>query len=474
VSESSKPPRVIGVTVLPEYIQSEGVDGVLDNLARAGATIVATSPYVMEPADEQTGSREPPADAEAGKVRLLDRPLWGKRELWVRTAPSFVPDKSLYQGLSYQPAEPSELTRRDGHLVADFIRAAHDRGLRVYFQVMAAIPPGYRVQFGGPTADDTPRLPDGRLPGKRVDKNGSLASEQIVAYQHALIRDLLRAYPDIDGLRFDWPEYPPYLLDSVFLDFSPHAEAAARRFDLDFERLRRDAQSLYDFLHGGLNDELLGSLVEPGGGRFVLLRLLADHPGVADWLRFKSLLSEELLTGFRRVMDEASPRKIDLAPSAFPPPWSLASGFDFRRAANCCDAVAVKLYGMHWAMMLRFYGQQLLAANSRVSEPALVRALVALLDIADDAGLATLDDYHYPEPDEPHPMGREAQIRKIRQAQQQAGDCPIHVLAHGYGPADDFRRRIRAAIDAGPHGFWVNRYGYLSDEKLEIIGEQVR
>ena len=22
---------------------------------------------------------------------------------------------------------------------------------------------------------------------------------------------------------------------------------------------------------------------------------------------------------------------------------------------------------------------------------------------------------------------------------------------------------------ASPHGFWVNRYGYLSDEKLEII-----
>lgn len=461
---------LVGITVLPEYIQSEGVEPLLDNLQRAGVTAVATSPYVMEPADEATGSREPPADAEAGSVRLLDRPLWGRRELWVKTAPSWEPDKTLYHGLRYQPAATTPLTREQGHVVADFIAAARGRGLKGYFQVMAAIPPGYRVQFGGPTEDDTPRLPDGRLPGKRVDKNGSLASEEIIAYQHALIRDLLQTYGDLDGIRFDWPEYPPYLLDSVFLDFSSHAEAAAGRLGLDFARMRSDVQALYDKLHGRLTDADLAAWSQRDDGRERVLRYLAEHPGVADWLRFKSLLSEELLAGFRRVMDDASPRKIELAPSAFPPPWSLASGFDFSLAAKHCDAVAVKLYGMHWAMMLRFYGEQLLAANKGLSEAALVRALVAILDIADDQGLPTLDDYRYPEPDQPHPMGDKAQVRKIAQAQADAGTCPIHVLAHGYGPIDDFRRRIRVAREASPHGFWVNRYGYLSDEKLDIIG----
>ena len=84
--------RLVGITVLPEYFQFETVEAVLDNLVkRAGVTAIATSPYVMAEADQQTGSREPPIDAGAGKVRLLDRPLWGKRELWVRTAPSFRP-----------------------------------------------------------------------------------------------------------------------------------------------------------------------------------------------------------------------------------------------------------------------------------------------------------------------------------------------------------------------------------------------
>ena len=72
--------RFLGVTVLPEYIQSEGVGGVLDNLVeKVGANAVATSPYLMEEADHKTGNREPPVDAGAGAVRLLDRPLFGKR-----------------------------------------------------------------------------------------------------------------------------------------------------------------------------------------------------------------------------------------------------------------------------------------------------------------------------------------------------------------------------------------------------------
>src|SRR5438105_11194733 len=247
--------RLVGITVLPEFLQVEGVDPVLDNLVmKARANAVTTSPYVMEVADERTGVREPPDDAGAGAVRLLDRPLWGKRELFVRTAPSFVPSKQLYAGLRYQPAEPNDLTSRDGHVVHDFIRAAQSRHLKVYLQVQAAIPPGYRVQFGGPTDDDRPRLPDGRLPPKRLAKNGSLGSKHISEYTQALIRDLCRVYPDIDGIRFDWPGYPPYLLDDFFLDFSEPARVAAERLGFDFDRMRRDGLALYEKFHGGLTD----------------------------------------------------------------------------------------------------------------------------------------------------------------------------------------------------------------------------
>jgi len=124
--------------------------------------------------------------------------------------------------------------------------------------------------------------------------------------------------------------------------------------------------------------------------------------------------------------------------------------------------------------MLRFYGNALLAANPRVSQELLARALVRWFDIADDNGLPRLEDYSYPETDVPHPVGLRAQARKIAEAQAEAGDTPIYALAHGYGPVDDFRRRLKVAWEAGPHGVWINRYGYLSDEKLAVIGEVCR
>lgn len=464
--------RFLGVTVLPEYIQREGIDGVLDNLVnKVGANAVATSPYLMEEADKQTGNREPPADAGAGAVRLLDRPLFGKREVWVTTAPSFVPNKALYEGLRYQPAEPTSLTERQGHLIHDFIRAAHRAGLKAYFQVQAAIPPGYRVQFGGPVDDDRARLPDGRIPPKRLAKNGSLASPEILGYEHALIRDLIKQYPDLDGLRFDWPEYPPYFLDSVFLDFSEHARLAAERLGFDFGVMRRDVGGFYERLHGALTDEQLAGWAEGDGGRYGLLRLLSDHPGIGEFVRFKAALVADMLAGFRRVMNDAGGEHMEMLPNAFPPPFTIASGMDFKRVAQHSTAISVKLYTMHWPMILRFYGDQIREANPGLSDGPLVRALVNLLDIADDGGLPTLNDYRYPPPDVPHSVGPEAQARKIAQAQRDAGDTPIYVLAHGYGPLADYRARMQVAWQAATHGMWVNRYAYLTDEKLAALGE---
>ncbi|MGP1396305.1 MAG: hypothetical protein ACTS3R_12405 [Inquilinaceae bacterium] len=464
--------RTVGIVVMPDYFQTEGVDAVLDTLiGRAGVTAVCTAPYVSEPCGDDSGSREPPPDAGAGGVRLLDRPLWGRRELRIRTAPSFAPERSFYEGLRYQPPVPDDLTVRDGAIVGRFLVAARARGLKTYVQIMAAAPPGYRVQLAGVTDDDQPRLPDGRLPVGRVDGNGSLASPNIQAYTTALIRDLCRAYPDVDGFRVDWPEYPPYSMDSLFLDFSGHAMTAAKEFGIDAEAMRRDALSLYRTLHGGLTDAMVDRWTGPGGWDAVM----AAYPGIGDLLRLKASLCGALLDGFRAALDDAAgPGAKELIPNAFPPPWSRASGMHFERLAGKCDGFAVKLYTMHWPMMLRFYGDQLLAANPGLSSATLARALIRATDVADDWPVASVADFAYPEPDEAHPAGLAAQARKVAEARRRAGATPVYVLAHGYGPAEDVRRRVRLAHEASGGRIWVNRYGYLSDEKLDIIGAETR
>lgn len=454
--------RFAGVTLMPEYIQNEGVDGVLDNLMkRANVTAVATSPYVMEPADEKTGSREPPIDADAGKVRLLDRPLWGKRELYVRTAPSFTPNLALYRGLRYQPPTPTDLTKKHGPIVREFVQRAKKRGLKVYLQVQAAIPPGYRVQFGGPNVEDRPRLPSGNVPKRRLANNGSLASPHIIDYHCALLKDLAQAYPEVDGLRVDWPEYPPYFLDDAFLDFNDAVRPMAARFDIGFERMRADTARFYHLLHGGLTDSMLRDR-----SRYSLIEWATEYPGVVDLLRCKALLAENLLHAFRAAL----PKEKELMPNAFPPPLSLLSGMDFARAAPYSSAISVKLYTMHWPMMLRFWGEQLRISNPQVSETAITSALEYWLELSGMPGARKVSDHRYPEPDQPHPVSDAAMADKIRTARLASPKVPVIALAHGYGPLADFRRRLKIAYEAAGKKVWVNRYGYLSNAKLDAIG----
>lgn len=454
--------RLIGVTMMPEFIQNEGVDGVLRSLVdRAGVTAITTSPYVMEPADEKSGSREPPVDAGAGKVRLLDRPLWGKRELWVRTAPSFTHDLKLFDGLRYQPAAASDLTRQKGGLIKEFIKEAQRRKVKVFFQVQAAIPPGYRVQFGGPAPEDKPLLPDGRTAPRTLANNASLGSREVRSYLSSLIRDILRVYPEIDGLRLDWPEYPPYFLDDLFLDFSPHAVAGATRAGLKFKEVRDEAQEWYGRLHG----KLTNANVEKEIAAFAKLR-------GGSWRRIKEAMVFTLTQEAREAMDEAGGRGKELIMNAFPPPFSEWAGMTPPLAAAAgASGISVKFYTMHWPMMLRFYCEAMLAKNPGLDERKLVPAVARWLQIADDDRFKTLADCRYPEPEEPHPAGPKVIAAKLYAARHFARNFAVYGLAHGYGPVADFRSRLKAVYDNSGGRLWINRYGYLSDAKLDAIKE---
>ena len=203
-----------------------------------------------------------------------------------------------------------------------------------------------------------------------------------------------------------------------------------------------------------------------------LTDLMLEYPGFADLARFKARLSAELVAGYRQTLNDAGASHMALVPNLFPWPWSLASGAGtYRQIATHSAALAVKLYGMHWKMMIRFYADQLQAANPSLDSRLLVRALLSLLDIMDEPASDNPSDYGYPAPDEPHGVGVGAQQRKIRVAREYAEDTPVMALAHGYGPVDDLRARLIAVRDSQPEGIWINRYGYLSDAKLEVVGD---
>lgn len=473
------PSCTLGITVMPEWFQSEGIDVVLDNLQAAGASALVTSPYLLEVAPAGDGAREPPPDGDAGGVRPLDRPLWGARECWVHTAPSLVHDLHRYKGLRYQPSAPGRLTQAHPRLIDDVIDAAQRRGIAVYLQVMAASPPGYRVQFSGAVAQDQCLGPDGQPHPHRVDRNASLASSHLRDYGAALLAELAQRYPGVHGFRVDWPEYPPYDLRSALFDFNPQAHPALR------------AQGVDPVAYAGLVSEQLARWqLAARAGAVHGVSAVREQLAAAGWDGFfsdsgdgaplwasKRASVASMLRCYRQALDRVpGPRRM-FEPQVFPAPLSDFSGVDWAALAETADAVGVKLYTMHWPMMARYWARDLVGAGDAQALDVVTAAMADFLGFCDDP----LPDgalLHYPPPDTPHPVGRHAQVFKLQQARQAAAPVPVIAFTHSYGTPDDVHRRIQTAASAladdQPARLWVNRYGYLSDAKLANLGSMMR
>jgi len=460
--------QVLGITVLGDFILSEGVGNVLQNLQQAGVTAVACNPTVTAAADEQSGSFQPPIDA-GSSPRIFDRPLFGQHSLWVRSGVSYEPDKTCYRDCPYTSRQPNDLTREHGHVIQEFVEGAVAAGIKVYFQLGAAQPSGLRDE-------DRPCWPSGELMRDRMADTGSLASEAIRSYNRCYVRDLVKAYPLVSGFRIDWPEYPCYTFTEVFQDFSPHVARWAAEHEFDFVAIQNDVNRFLEYLKNDLSAESLRSIVSFDSGASALAATLAQieemFPGVNRWLELKAALSSDLIQSWKDIVQEEGGDDLELTAHAFMPPYTQLTGLDFSAAARIADSVSPKFYTMHWSLMIKFWGDALLAANRSLDEQSLVPALVRLTDIADQPAGCKMADYGYPHPDQPHPVPDPPQLRKLATVREQMGNQATLVpLVHGYGPLADVRRRLGLVIESAADGVWINRYGYLSDDKIAMIRE---
>ena len=465
----------LGVTVMPEWFQHEGIDAVLDRLQAIGATAIATSPYVMAACAEGEGGREPPADGDAGRVRPLDRPLWGRRELWVRTAPSFEHDLARYRGLRYQPSPADALTHAHGDWLDTLLDAAGARGVNVYLQVMAASPPGYRVQFSNALAEDQCLGPDGLPHDRRVDRNASLASAQVVAYVATLLVELAQRYPGAAGFRLDWPEYPPYDFRSALFDFNPAAQGELARAGHDPIAIAAGVAVWAAQLGAAARTAAARG---PAATRAALLAanwqaLTANDGPLVALYDAKRRAALALLRACRTALDGVPGPRRRLEPQIFPPPLHRISGFPVDVLAGVADAVGVKLYTMHWPMLSRYWARDLLAGAGGERElnaaTAAVADLFGFTDALDPDGAAL----RYPEPREAHPVGARAQRDKLLAAASLMNGIPVRAFVHSYGPAADVMQRFAIAAATGLP-LWINRYGYLSDAKLDGLVRRIQ
>lgn len=466
--------KTLAVYCWSPHIQAEGVNAVLDNLQEANVGAVSTTVYVAEPTEPGPDARrEPPEDGGRGLSRIVDRPLWGKQEQYLRVGPAFEHDRTLYDNCKlYSPAEPNDLTTNEGHVVSEFISEAKRRGMTTFIQLSPSGRPPIRENLTEQQLDsESPRLPDGSTPGERMVNFPPLASAELQSYNTAMVKDVLNAYPELDGLLLDRMEQSVYSFDDAFVDFGAHAEQFANENGFDFDALRSSAQSAIDSLQNLTNADIAG--VRSGSDvPYMLAAALRDSPGLAELLRFRSSLTASYLASLRMAADSVR-HGVQLVPITFPPPLSLLTGVNFSAYSSSADAVMIKFFTMHWPLIVTYWTESITKANPLLDSGLVARAVSILFDMEDEPS-SDLIDYVFPGPDDAHRAGTEAQARKIRQATAEAGDMPILPSVHAYGPLNDVERRWRIGWETGESGMWVNRYGYLSKEKLDLLKRVTR
>ncbi len=464
--------RTRGIVLTPAELAFEGTEAVLQNVQAAGANAVAITPGVFLPADENSGLREPPLDV-AGHVRQLDRPLWGGNVSYVRRFAPYEPDPEIWKSLPYHAPTPAPSEHR-----VDVTRETIDWGRRhgldtwiiLSPSVLPGLPGGHSMSSGSGELDvDERPLPiGGERSREAIAGQGCPNSEHVRNLVVANVRETLRHYGDAAGIQLDWIEYTCYFPEDVFTCVCPSCRASALTAGLDWEAMRDGLQALWDRLHH-LDDDDLRRIAEQAS-----LSAVLDTPrqdAVHALWQFKADSVSRLIATIDETIRDCG-FNLPLGANGFAPPFSTWTGADFATMATQAAFVRPKFFTFHWSMMIRWYGEAILSWNEDLDPALVTTALLSVFDVHPPAARYGLDlcDYGMPGPHEPHSLSADDVRRKLARVTDAVGDTAlVEAYVHGYQPANEFDAVMDAVASSSVSGEWVQRYGYLSDEKLQIL-----
>ena len=386
------------------------------------------------------------------------------------------PTRLIWADVAYPPPAlaPPE-ARRD--VPRAIVAGARARGLRAHIQIspytLPGAPGGQSTQsgHGGGASADRPLRIDGTVAERIVAGHGCLNNPRVRALGLARLREAAHHYGDVDGIFLDWAEYTCYFLEDCFACCCPHCRAAAGAGGYDWARMVADTRALWDRLHRLTPDDLRRAAAD-SLWPFAIAGEAADYPGYLALLRFKAETVRAAVAELRTALDEVGCAGVALEVNGFAPPWCDITGMDYGLVGAVAQATRCKLFTFHWPMITRWWSETLLAWNPSLDEGAVLRAVVAALGLpaSADERRQSLRDYGMPRPDEPHPIAMAALTRKLDRAVASADDgAPCQAYLHSYRPPEEFARVLAAAAASTARGCWIQRYGYLSDEKLALL-----
>lgn len=294
------------------------------------------------------------------------------------TVPAFSPNPTVYRKWDVpapdEPAQPFPIKRER---LARLIEKAKGRGWPVWI-----FEPG--AGAGAP-------LDDGSSLDASARRRLLLTDERHRRAYLARLEDTVTAFPEVDGVILDGPEWGYEIADghrsNLFDDLGPEVEPAARALGFDYARLVAAKDRLYQRLHK-LSREA-ATLAAPGGA-FNGLQLLGNDPGIVSWFAFR----QRAMTGFYRqvhqlaeALTRARNRQVKLAICPRTPSLAALCGYDFPATANLFDLILPKLYlwnrgvdGLYGTVSR--YATTLASWNPGLWEPEAFAAVRALLGVA--------------------------------------------------------------------------------------------
>ena len=475
---NSDPER--GITITTAELDSEGVELVLDAVAGTGANAVTMSTGQVVEAAPGEGMREPPLDLE-GQKRMLDRPLWGKRVLNVQRYAVHTPDPALWSDLPWNPPALAPEAIRVDH-VRRAIDASRERGLRVYAALAPyALPGGTGGQvYTTPSTElrdeYRPRRFIGGSHPDAIAFTGCLNNPVVRRLGRARLLEVLRHYGDVDGIVLDWVEYPVYFIDKLFTCFCDHCRHQATASGYDWQEILSSVRQLWDSLHT-LTPEQVHALIDSGDWGDLVADPEGMQTGFNAWLDFKAESVALAVRDLRETMAETDAPNVHVSTGGFSLPWGRMSGASYPDENGPVDVQRVKLYSFHWLMMVRWWTEAIMSWNrgSDLRATNMTRATMSLfgLELEHKPSEITPDLFGMPDPDESHNLTPGSYTHRLENAlSRRSHQAPLMPVVHAYRSVEDFASLMQTIRPFARRGVWIQRYGYLSDEKLDVLRQE--
>jgi hypothetical protein len=286
---------------------------------------------------------------------------------------------------------------------------------------------------------------------------------ETVAYVRALIRDFAHRSGCrsifIDRMRF--PEWGPAGPIGFFSCFCDSCLARAKSEGFDIEAARRALLELVDALEHDPEGAAERAAATFASGA-ATLRSTVAHGEIADWLRFRHRIVEDLV---REARDEASSHEVELWLDIWPPSYGWLFGQDLGRLAEYGSWVKPFTYH-RWGGGADIAGLIAEVSDEDSVQESLYRAYAAF--------------FRFPGPD------RFAEFRKVGLAPgfitsetalagemlDGRGHLAAGLQLWGSGK-EELHTALEHAWAASPEGVFFHCYGWASFDEMRIAGEWI-